>query len=534
MRSIRSLIPSRRTVSARTFVAACLAPLALAACGEEAGGFNLRLVRSACLVQDTDGRLKPYDTGIDYFPQAGTVQVVVTADDMAPIEASKSVTAKGLDISDIPAGKGRMATVKVWHNGTIASVGRSEPFDVVEGETADVQVFMRWTNHMARAADRNNHCVAMEEARIGHTAVKMRDGRVLLVGGHKGITGPSGTGAEFLASAEIFDPSSGTFYKAADPCNGDTCYQAARGQGVALPDGRVLIVGGEAPQAVDTAAIYDPVNDRWTLSKMTVARRGHSASLLGQRVIIIGGVDAEGNVLDSVEFFDPRNGTFTPDATVAVKTPGKVGRAFHTAVSRDTNTLLIAGGIAVGTKGEKTVVDEVLVYLSDKDKVSLRQRPDDKLFVPVAKAAGTMIEGRLVIVGGARQLEGGEVPSNLSQSVQWLELGVKGTEPTHTTTEENLRKADACVVAIDKGRALVLGGLNQMGAGLEQGRTLAWSEATSKIDVDILTTPARDRELPAGQVTCTNLDDGRILVTGGVTGRDATNRADIYTIQPLK
>lgn len=532
MRVIRSLIPTRPGLTARTVLAACLAPLALSACGEEAGGFNLKLVRSACLIQDADGKVRPHDSSLDYFPQTGRVEVTVTEGNVVVTSASGAVTNRGLDMADIPTGKNLVATVKASLNGSVVSIGKSEPFDVVKGETTDVSVIMRWTNQLAPAADKSNHCVAMEEARVGHTAVKMRDGRVLLVGGHTGGGTQAGTGEEFLASAEIFDPVSDSFYPVARPCEGDKCFQAARAPAVALPDGRVLIVGGEAPQAIKTAAIYDPNNDRWSIREMHTARRGHSASLLGSRVIVVGGIDETGKILDTVEFFDPRDNSFTMgDASTRVKNAGgSPGRAFHSAVSRDANTLLIAGGI----NGDHQVVGDVGVYLSNSQNVVTVGSVvgDNKLFVPVARASATMINRKMVVVGGAGQINGEDGVSNLSRSVQWLDHAHQGSKATNTADKAEIASVDSCVVALDGTRALVLGGLNQAGAGQPHIHTLAWKEETAKVEIESLNPVPRDP--PTGQVTCTDLGDGRVLVTGGVKGKEATNRAEIYTIQPLK
>lgn len=529
MRVIRSLISTRPSLTARTFVAACLAPLALSACGEEAGGFNLKLVRGACLIQDTDGRTRPHDGNLDYMPQAGTVEVTVTGDGMGPIVATKSVASRGLDLPDVPEGKNRVATVKVKLNGKVASFGRSMPFDVVKGETADVPVIMRWTNQLSPAADKTNRCVAMEDARVAHTAVKMKDGRVLIVGGHTGNVTPSGSGEEFLATAEIFDPVSDSFYPVAPPCDGQTCFQAANAPGVALPDGRVLVVGGEAPQAVDTAAVYDPALDRWTLRKMTTPRRGHTATMLGSRVMIVGGLDAEGKVLESVEFFDPRDNSFTKgDASLNLKnSSGAAGRAFHVAVARDNNTVLIAGGI----NGTKEVVADVGVYLANQNVVSVGSiMGDNKLFVPVARGTATSLNRKLVVVGGAGQINAEDGVGNLSRSVQWLDHAQKGQKSTNTTEKAELASVASCVVSFDGDRALVLGGLNQAGAGQTHVHTLAWDDNRKLVEVE----QVLPRDPPAGQVTCTDLGDGRVLITGGVKGKEATNRADIYTIQPLK
>ena len=92
----------------------------------------------------------------------------------------------------------------------------------------------------------------MEFARFRHTATLLNDGRVLVVGGN------SATGA--LATAELFDPSTLTWTRAADM--GTARY---RQTATMLFDGRVLIAAGAADTYnLDSSEIYDPATDTWT------------------------------------------------------------------------------------------------------------------------------------------------------------------------------------------------------------------------------------------------------------------------------
>jgi hypothetical protein len=85
--------------------------------------------------------------------------------------------------------------------------------------------------------------------RMYHTATLLNDGTVLIAGGYQ--TPPSDS---TLASAEIYDPSSGTFSQ-----TGSMAAPRAfsRNSATLLPDGSVLIVGG-APPGNPPAEIYDP------------------------------------------------------------------------------------------------------------------------------------------------------------------------------------------------------------------------------------------------------------------------------------
>ena len=92
----------------------------------------------------------------------------------------------------------------------------------------------------------------MTMPRVGHTATLLNNGKVLIAGGDSDfiLIGPAPYGAltpqSVLATAELYDPVSGTFARTGDmtaPRFGHTA--------TLLPDGRVLIAGGKnsAPYA---------------------------------------------------------------------------------------------------------------------------------------------------------------------------------------------------------------------------------------------------------------------------------------------
>jgi hypothetical protein len=73
---------------------------------------------------------------------------------------------------------------------------------------------------------------AMTDAREGHTATLLRDGRVLIVGGMDG--------RQVLRSAELYDPATGTLLP-----TGSTSVVRYQHTATLLPDGEVLIAGGK-------------------------------------------------------------------------------------------------------------------------------------------------------------------------------------------------------------------------------------------------------------------------------------------------
>jgi N-acetylneuraminic acid mutarotase len=89
------------------------------------------------------------------------------------------------------------------------------------------------------------------------------------------------------AAFERFDPVSGEWTKLVDMPTPRGSY------GAALVDGRIVVVGGEEPTRVLTAAeMYDIAQEKWTaLSPITTARHGEVVAAVGNTVYVIGGAD---------------------------------------------------------------------------------------------------------------------------------------------------------------------------------------------------------------------------------------------------
>src|SRR6266851_4003293 len=144
---------------------------------------------------------------------------------------------------------------------------------------------------------------AMTAERMGHTITMLRDGRVLITGGARNI----GFRSE-LSSAEIYDPSTGTFATTGSmrtPREGHTA--------TILRDGRVLIVGGSdnGTHTLDSAEIYDPASGSFSdAGHLNQPREAHVATLLHSgKVLIAGGGrgDMPGGYIsyDTAELYDP-------------------------------------------------------------------------------------------------------------------------------------------------------------------------------------------------------------------------------------
>jgi hypothetical protein len=212
---------------------------------------------------------------------------------------------------------------------------------------------------------------SMNSPRAVHTATLLADGRVLVAVGLF-LTGNGGT---MTNSAELYDPSTGTFTLTGSLPAAPYGYTTA----TLLPDGRVLISGGTAalydtrtatfsspqmplflvsaallmngkvllaggnddPGESAGAGVYDPSTGTFTgTGKMTVARADDPATLLPDGTVLIAGSNGDGGLtLASAEVYDPATGTFSSTGDMTAD------RGLHTATLLNNGKVLIAGGI---------------------------------------------------------------------------------------------------------------------------------------------------------------------------------------------
>jgi hypothetical protein len=139
---------------------------------------------------------------------------------------------------------------------------------------------------------------SMSTARADHTATLLPNGKVLIAGGN-------GNGFQPLASAELYDPSTGMF-----TTTGSMTTVQRAGPATSLQDGRVFVAGET------NAEIYDPASGTFAPTGAYVDAIPvwwNTVSLLVDGRILLTGCAVQCAV-GATELFDPQSGTFSRTA----------------------------------------------------------------------------------------------------------------------------------------------------------------------------------------------------------------------------
>lgn len=180
--------------------------------------------------------------------------------------------------------------------------------------------------------------------RMWHTATRLADGRILLVGGSRAPD-------DFLADVDIFDPTTGRTTHGASLHTPRHAHSANL-----LRDGRVLVIGGYSLpwRWLDDAEVYDPATNSWAVVPSRYSHGvNHTATAMKDgRILVVGGNTGGGRFTEQVEIFDPHTNAWIE----AHPLPGE--RATHTAQLLDDGRVLVAGG----QTNEYGIIGDALLY----------------------------------------------------------------------------------------------------------------------------------------------------------------------------
>ncbi len=288
---------------------------------------------------------------------------------------------------------------------------------------------------------------SMIQGRAWHTATLLKDGTVLVTGGLSTLSSAPGGADHELASAELYDPRTGSWSTAG------SMTEARSGPSVALlPDGRVLVAGGWGSSEpfgpkLASSELFDPATRTWTATgTMTERRHGHSATLLPNgTVLVAGGYDRDRSV--SAELYDPVRGTWTATGNLAEPFGG------HTATLLPNGTVLIVGGDvprgpgAAGSAHAAVYDPAVGTWTATGSMETAR----------LGQAAALLPDGR-VLVSGGRSYGARQAPTYAS-----AELYDPATRTWTATADMTSARAGHTATTLADGRVLVVGGVNDRG-----------------------------------------------------------------------
>jgi len=372
----------------------------------------------------------------------------------------------------------------------------------------------------------------MGTARRLHTATLLADGRVLVVGGIGGTSsGGPGAASKTLATTEIFDPAGGGSWTSAGTMSEGRIYHSA----TRLIDGRVLVVGGtgNGPGGGSSSSeIYEPKTNTWSKGPTLPGPRVlHGAAALTDGTVLIAGGLAKAasgttTTTSSSDFLLPTvlfEGDSKPFRTLTPPPSAPIFNVNPVVVAGTDKRTFFIGGLKPSCEATTCTVastTEVIVYEESGNSwrtFAKMRRPRVSTVWQRLIAAALFGDGKQMMIVGGGDDSGELLDLTLAKSA----LGGELSDLWTGARMERLPSGD--VISIGGFVPTAPGGdivLKFFPAPLvRHAKTLRWVNASS---------PARRR----WDHTTTVLSDGRVLIVGGQNKDEALAIAEIF--KPLE
>ncbi len=288
--------------------------------------------------------------------------------------------------------------------------------------------------------------------------------------------------------------------------------QATRnwGKSVLLPDESVLTIG--EPSATSFAERFSPATELWTSAGQfaqsdlaLLPSQRHSATLVGDKVVVIGGVSASG-AGKKVWIYDSRSGTWSMGADAGTR------HIAHGAVAIGNQKVLVIGGDCQFGIAVACLTGSVEEY----DVASNTWAQKSPMPIPLHSSSTTQLaDGRILVAGGSNNFGSVDTAQIYDPAANIWSTRVSSMNESRYYHTATLLKSGKVLVA---GGNKVLNGVATASktAEIYDPATNAWT---------LVAPMAVVRTLP----TATLLADGRVMLAGG-TDTGAANTADSVEI----
>jgi hypothetical protein len=350
--------------------------------------------------------------------------------------------------------------------------------------------------------------ISLNTSRYQHSATLLNNGTVLVAGG---MNCSSVGSCSYLSSSELYNPNSESF------TNTGSLATARTAPAVLLGNGNVLIAGGYSCDAsgncasLQSAEIYNPSSGAFsTAGNMTVARSGHTATLLGNgKVLIAAGETCSSatscTTLSTAEVYDPVAGTFTATGSL-------------NAARFNASTILLASGqvlIAGGYDGTNYPAVAELY-----DPVAGTFSATGSLNTPRENATATLFDTGVVLIAGGSTCASPGCPTATTEEYDTNGYFYYTTYPTGNMT----------VARFDQTATLLTNGQLLLAGGYDSCATSCTSDSTTEVFSPYSGTFTASQNLSAGRSghTATLLTDGSVLLAGGINNGVTLSSTNSY------
>lgn len=339
---------------------------------------------------------------------------------------------------------------------------------------------------------------SMTTSRTTYTAALLPNGKVLIAGGQSSTIGV------MLASAELYDPSTGAFSVTGSMTTPRFAYTETL-----LPNGKVLIAGGttngDNTGTLASAELYDPTSGAFALTGSLNTGRFISSSaplLPNGNVFITGGRDSMANIIESAEIYNSATGTFS-----------YAGTGMSSPHFRATEVLLANGKVLIAGGDDNTAKPVSAAELYDSGYPQTVEAFTSKGSMTTARgfyAETQLPNGSVLIAGG----------SNGSTALSSAELYNPGTGAFTATGSMSVGRVRPSAVLLPNGLVLIAGGQTLSGTPL--GSADLYDPVAGTF------TPTGSMSTGRYAPTMTLLPTGEVLVAGGQGPTGSLATAELY------